>query len=256
MRVNHPIAAFWCRIPSSPNFGDALTPWLIRRITGQYPAFLRPEDEGEKYFVTGSIMEYTRAACTVWGSGIISRHDRISPEATLLAVRGPLTRARALACGASCPEIYGDPALLLPRLYQPTAVERRGAGLVAHFSDKPHLGAALRSIPGLKLIDIQAPVESVINQIASCEFVASSSLHGLITSHAYGVPAVWVRFRPLPAGDGSKFEDYFLSIGQDLPPPVTVAYDHIDVIALANQVVLPSVRLDLKALYNACPFTR
>jgi hypothetical protein len=253
MTPTHTINAFWCRIPSLPNFGDALTPWLIRRMTGRYPAFLYPEDEREKFFVTGSIIEYTRGACTVWGSGIMCREDPISPDAKLLAVRGPLTRARALACGAFCPEIYGDPALLLPRLYRPATRERSGAGLVAHFADKPRLAASLRLIGGLKLIDIQAPVESVIDRVASCEFVASSSLHGIILSHAYGIPAVWVRFRPLPSGDDSKFYDYFLSVGQELQPPVSVSYDEIDLAALSRRIALPNY-LDLEPLWKACPF--
>lgn len=249
-----PIYAFWCRVPSLPNFGDALTPWLIKRITGRYPEFLCPNDRRHKYFVTGSVMEYTDAACTVWGSGIMRLNDPISPESKLLAVRGPLTRDRAIACGAMCPKIYGDPALLLPRFYQPSADGRRGIGLVAHFSDKPHLANRLRSIPGLKLIDIQAPVEAVIDLIASCEFVISSSLHGLIASHAYGIPALWVQFRRLPAGDNSKFYDYFLSLGLEPRPPIAVAYDQIDVAALSRRIATPTLRIDLDLLFKACPF--
>ena len=254
MRATDPIRAFWCRIPSLPNFGDALTPWLIRKLTGRYPSFLPPEDRREKYFVTGSIMEYTGAACTVWGSGIVSRADRISPKAKLIAVRGPLTRDRAQACGAQCPQVYGDPALLLPRLYRPPAIERSGAGLVAHFSDKPRLAASLRSTAGLKLIDIQAPIESVIDQIVSCEFIASSSLHGIIASHAYGIPAVWVRFRRLPSGDDSKFHDYLLSVGLNSQEPVCVNYDKLSLADLSRRVALPVLPFDLEPLWNACPF--
>jgi hypothetical protein len=249
-----PVGAFWCRIPSLPNFGDALTPWLVHRLTGRYPRFVPAADPRHKYFVTGSIMEYTCASCTVWGSGILARHDRISPGARLLAVRGPLTRARAIQCGACCPEVYGDPALLLPRLYRPLVDQRRGIGLIAHFADKPRLAASLRRKEHLKLIDIQDPVESVIDRIVSCEFVASSSLHGLVASHAYGIPAVWVKFRPLPNGDGTKFDDYFHSIGLEPPNPVPLEYDHVDLALLTRHATLPSLRLDLELLWSACPF--
>ncbi len=102
------ICAFWCRAPAPLNFGDALTPWIIQRITGRYPVFLRPEHPHDKYFVVGSIMSYARRSCAVWGAGIMSRHESISPAARLLAVRGPLTHRRALECGADCPEIFGD----------------------------------------------------------------------------------------------------------------------------------------------------
>ncbi|HKQ79959.1 MAG TPA: polysaccharide pyruvyl transferase family protein [Blastocatellia bacterium] len=248
------ICAFWCRVPSRPNFGDALTPWIIRRLTGQYPLFTRPENPRHKYLVAGSVISYAGAGCTVWGAGIIRRDDPVSPRARLLAVRGPLTRARALECGASCPEIYGDPALLLPRLYSPRVSGRRGVGLIAHFSDQPRLQAYGRFLEGLRLIDIQGPIESVIDQIASCEFVASSSLHGIIASHAYGVPAVWIKFRDLPGGDDSKFHDYFHSIGQEEARPVRAEYGGIDVGELEHRAMQPSMRLDLEPLWRACPF--
>jgi pyruvyltransferase len=72
---------------------------------------------------------------------------------------------------------------------------------------------------GVRLIDMQDPIEEVIDRIAACELVASSSLHGLIASHAYSIPAFWIKFRPLLSGDDSKFHDYFLSIGRDPRSP-------------------------------------
>jgi pyruvyltransferase len=248
------VCAFWCRIPSRPNFGDALTPWLVQRLTGRHPVFVRPEDPRHKYFVTGSILSYAGARCTVWGSGIMSGDDSVSSAANLLAVRGPLTRARAVACGADCPPVYGDPALLLPRFYRPTSNQRRRMGIVVHFSDSPRLAASQCSSKDIQWIDIQDPIESVIDQITSCEFVASSSLHGLITSHTYGIPAIWVKFCDLPSGDDSKFHDYFLSIGEEPPEPVWLKYDRIDCAGLARLVKLPLIRLDLEPLWQACPF--
>jgi pyruvyltransferase len=248
------VPAFWCRVPSRPNFGDALTPWLIHRITGAYPIFLRPDDPRPKYLVTGSIVAYATRAATVWGAGIIAATDIISSEAHLLAVRGPLTRATALACGADCPEVYGDPGLLLPRFYRPEPINPQGGGLIAHFSDRPRLGAVWQGTPGLRAIDVQDPIETVIDQVVASQFVASSSLHGLIVSHAYGVPAVWIKFRDLPAGDDSKFRDYYLSIGEDSPKPLRVAYDRADPDLLAGHAKPPPALPDLDRLWQACPF--
>jgi hypothetical protein len=253
--VRKRIHAFWCTIPSRPNFGDGLTPWLIRRLTGQHPFFVRPEDPRHKYLITGSIVSYARENCSVWGCGIMSRDDFISPSARLLGVRGPLTRARAIECGAECPEVYGDPGLLLPRLYTPRPNERRFVcGLIPHFSDGPRLSAIGQLSGAVRLIDIQDPIEKVIDQIASCEFVASSSLHGIIASHAFGIPAVWVKFRDLPSGDDSKFHDYFQSIGQTPPVPVRLEYNHVDPDYLAQWVTPAVVNLDLEPLWQACPF--
>jgi pyruvyltransferase len=249
------IHAFWCTIPSRPNFGDGLTPWLIRRLTGQYPHFVRPEDPRHKFMITGSIVGYAGANCSVWGCGILNRNDWISPSARLLAVRGPLTRERALQCGAKCPEVFGDPALLLPRLYRPHAnVPRFIGGVIPHFSDMPQLSAMWTTSNELLLIDIQDSIEKTIDQIASCEFVLSSSLHGIIVSHAFGIPAVWVKFRDLPSGDDAKFHDYFHSIGQEPPAPVWLKPDQIDPDELAQRVSPALIELDLEALWHACPF--
>jgi len=248
------ISAFWCRIPSRPNFGDALTPWLIRKISGQYPRFLRPEDPRHKFFVVGSIIEQANSACTVWGSGLMNRGDDICPAATLRAVRGPLTRARAVRCGADCPEIYGDPALLLPRFYSPRYRGRRNIGVAAHFSDLPRLLSVGPVSDSFQLIDMQDPIEDVIDQIAGCELVASSSLHGLIVSHAYGIPAVWIKFRPLPSGDDSKFLDYFLSIDQEPPQPLWIDDRLCDPDVLRCRTRPPPDDPDLEPLLRACPF--
>lgn len=247
------IRAFWCRVPSRPNFGDALTPWLVRRVTGHPPVFVTPDAPGPYYLVTGSIIASAGAGATVWGAGIMSRADPVSPRATLRAVRGPLTRARALECGAECPEILGDPALLLPRLHRPPARPRRGVGVAPHFSDLPRVAAGWRDTDELRLIDLQAPVEQVIDAIASCEVVASSSLHGIIATHAYGAPATWIKWRDLPSGDDTKFRDYFLSVGRSPPAPLRIGCEGIDPQAIARHATPPG-EIDLEALWRACPF--
>src|SRR5689334_17915045 len=86
------LRAFWCRVPSRPNFGDALTPWLIARITGRRPAFAPHGFAAPHYLVTGSVIAYATRQTVVWGAGILSRTDQICSDARLLAVRGPLTR--------------------------------------------------------------------------------------------------------------------------------------------------------------------
>jgi len=248
------VRAFWCRTPSRPNFGDALTPWMIRRLTGVYPRFARPDDPVPKYLVAGSIIAYADHNCTVWGSGIMYRRDVISPHARFLAVRGLLTRERAIECGASCPDVLGDPALLLPRLYRPAPADRQGIGLVPHFSDAQRVLGSWRPGGDFRLIDVQSGVETFIDQITSCELVVSSSLHGLIASHAYGIPALWVKFRDLPSGDDSKFADYFASIGHGQVRPVRVNHDRLRAGDLARAAVPPDIQLDLEPLWESCPF--
>ena len=241
------VYAFWCR---GPNVGDALTPWIIRRLTGRVPCFAAPGAPVTKYFVTGSVAGYAGDRCVLWGPGIMSARERVSSAATLLAVRGPLTRARALDCGADCPDVLGDPALLMPRLYSPPAGAREGMGLVAHVADRSRLVA-----PGpWRLIDARWPVERFIDQLTRCAFVASSSLHGLILSHAYRIPAVWIKFRDLPSGDDTKFHDHYLSLGAEPPAPSRVHASALDPHDLAERAACPPLPDAIERLWSSCPF--
>lgn len=248
-----PIRAWWCRIPSRPNFGDALTPWLIRRLSGRPAHFAPLSDPRPRYLVCGSVMALADARCTVWGAGIMTADDGIDAAATLLAVRGPLTRARALACGASCPEVLGDPGLLLSTLRPATRAPQGGVGIAPHFSDRPHLVDHWSGSAEVRIIDLQQPVEVVADAIAGCELVVTSSLHAMVACHSYGVPVVWGEFRPLPSGDGSKFADHLLGVGLEARPPVPLRYDLVDVDRLAGSTT-GTPQLDLDALWQSCPF--
>ena len=248
--------AFWCRIPSRPNFGDALTPWLIHHISGHYPVFVQPTHPQPKFFVTGSIIGMTGPDCIVWGSGIMHANEQICAQATLLAVRGPLTRQLAIKNGVHCPHVYGDPALLLPRLYCPPVKHCSGIGMALHFSDRPRLMGSVNLADGLRLVDMQDPIESVIDQIRSCELIISTSLHGLIVSHAYGIPAVWAEFKPLPSGDGSKFRDYLQSIDCSIREPLRLSPDQLNPKQLQAHKIDPPRAFDLDPLWHTCPFRR
>jgi hypothetical protein len=181
-------------------------------------------------------------------------HEIIDPGLHVYAVRGPLTHARVLAAGIDCPPVYGDPALLLPLLYVPDTTLRHDMGLVLHFSDRPRLEGLLRLPASSLLIDIQDPIEKVIDEIASCKWIASSSLHGLIVAQAYERPAVWIEFKPLPSGDGSKFRDYLLSVGCEQSDPVQAQPDKIEPVKLRQHLNNPPGPIDLEPLIRACPF--
>jgi hypothetical protein len=86
----------------------------------------------------------------------------------------------------------------------------------------------------------------------------SSSLHGLIVAHAYGIPAVWCDFADRPhaiAGDGTKFHDYFASIGlHDLSPVILAQSEKKLSRSWIDRAVLPQKNIDLQALASVAPF--
>ncbi|OEJ23077.1 hypothetical protein AR457_38495 [Streptomyces agglomeratus] len=249
------VPAFWCRAPSQGNVGDRLTPWLVRRICGAPARWVAPHTPGRKHFVTGSVISLAGPGAVVWGAGVMHAGEDIDPRAEMVAVRGPLTREAALRSGAACPPVYGDPALLVPRFLPRRArgTARRPA-VVPHFADK---ACAQRAVPdGWQLVDVQRRVEDVVDQLVRAPLVVSSSLHGIVLSHAYGIPAVWISYGDLPSGDGTKFHDYFLSVGVPVPPafPVGRTGTGLDSAALADFATLPIRLPDLDLLMERCPF--
>jgi pyruvyltransferase len=48
-----------------------------------------------------------------------------------------------------------------------------------------------------------------INELASCDYILSSSLHGLILSDAYGIPNKWISISNNLSGREFKFKDYY-----------------------------------------------
>lgn len=159
--------------------------------------------------------------------------------------------------GFDCPDRFGDPGLLLSRVFPQNArAATHRIGLIPHFVDLP----AFRDIDladGVRLIDVTQPVEKVAAAIASCEATISSSLHGLIVSHAYGVPSMWCKSVEPIHGDDSKFYDHYgaLEVGPPEVAPTSVWRDHATVRVL-DYASAPSISRCVNDLVATCPFGR
>ena len=204
------------------NYGDLLSVYLVEKISKKKVVFYNAPKKRKALFqknhlmAIGSIMSYATKKSFVWGTGIISKKD-IFKNANFLAVRGPKTRERVMELGYDCPEVYGDPALLLPNYYKPHIQKTHSYGIIPHYVDYKQVARQYKNVPEVKVINLLGDdIEEITKEILSCEYTLSSSLHGIIVSHAYGIPSVWVRFSEKLSGDDVKFEDYFLSI--DLIP--------------------------------------
>jgi pyruvyltransferase len=128
----------------------------------------------------------------------------ISLTEKIVTVRGELS---AINCKIEIP-IYGDPALLMPLFYNPTFEEKKHEiGIIPHWSDFELYHSLYKD--KYKIINPLSPVKEVIKDIVSCEKIASSSLHGLILSDAYGIPSQWLYNKRGMVGSKFKFYDYF-----------------------------------------------
>jgi len=203
---------------SKENYGDLLGKYLVEKISQKKVVWSRPSafsifDFFKPIYLTiGSILTHVNSKCIIWGSGIISKEYSIE-KAEFLAVRGPQTRAFLLNQGYTVPEIYGDPALLLKEYYNPKIDKEFKIGVIPHYRDFKKVEAFYKNEKGITLIDLMTnDVEKTTDAFLKCEKIVSSSLHGVIVAHAYGIPAVWQKFSDDVFGDDIKYQDYFESV--------------------------------------------
>ncbi len=200
------------------NYGDLLSKYLVEKISGKKIKWVHPKKQSwykwdkTNYVTIGSVIHHTSKDSIVWGSGIIDKTQPIE-KADFRAVRGPQTRKFLLELGYECPEVYGDPALLLPGFYHPEVEKKYKVGIIPHYHDFKVVSETYNNDPEILVIDLMTmDVEDVTQKILSCEKTISSSLHGVIVSHAYRIPSVWVEFSNKIFGDGIKYRDYLESV--------------------------------------------
>lgn len=206
------LPSFWWALGNT-NFGDMLAPAVLARVSGARPVWVSKMYEGKELGL-GTILGSLNGGDVVWGAGLATETDVRAPEGSrILAVRGPLTRA---CIRGYVPEVYGDPAILLPQFHDRPVSQRWDLGLVPHHIDVE--GRARSSDPRVRVIDVLRPWPEVVDTIRACEVIASSSLPGLIVAEAYGIPARWISATNIVGGD-FKFRDYYLGTQREPPAP-------------------------------------
>jgi hypothetical protein len=254
---------WWHSTKVGINFGDWIGPYIFKKLTGANPKRVRPKNPGREksFFTAGSIVHSIRAddSAIVWGSGAISASIRFHRPLITHAVRGPKTREIFLDRGFSCPEVYGDPGMLMPFFFKPEMTKTKRVGIVPHYNDYEAAKDLFSDRGDMAIINVNRNPEAVISDIASCEVIVSTSLHGLIIAHAYRIPAVRGVLTGNLAGGDFKFIDYHLGAGFE---------DHPNLIDLHEENsarVLETIchdepflqRHDIQQkLLEACPFNK
>lgn len=283
---NNKIELFFASEMEEGNFGDLLSRYVVEKISGLEVSKYNYKNVGPHLDAIGSILDREEicAPTAVWGSGFLSPQTLLKIRLTrwrqflrrkygkpeVYAVRGKLTRNILLEAGIKCPEIYGDPALLMPLFYNPVVKKIHKVGVVLHNSHKQF--AKLFELEGVKLIDINrkySDIESFVDECAECEAVLSSSLHGLIISNAYKIPCVRLKIvnhsiHVKPKREDFKFNDYltginsynttgndynFFELNKDSASAITK--NEIDIILNKSNYI--EFQLDLNKLLNAFP---
>ena len=148
------------------------------------------------------------------GAGIQNeKHiNNIPRSSTYLAVRGKTTVDILRKHGIDVDDniLLCDPGLLLSLFYTPSheMKKQHKIGIIPHYLDEPYV----RKSYGGKyhIISMNTwDIEKLVDDILSCEVILSSSLHGIIFAHSYGIPAYHIQIQDFFKNGNFKFQDYY-----------------------------------------------
>lgn len=224
-----------------PNFGDDLNRVLAIEFG------FTPIKVAAKYadvVIIGSVLDMVpdNFKGTILGAGFRSGGPkRVMKDARILAVRGHLTADR-LSISSALP-VLGDPGLLVSKFAQRKS-PRFEIGLVPHFTDlkSPNFKALERRFgKNCKIIDPRQSGSAVVHQISECKSIFSSSLHGLVTADALGIPSRWIHLseKEIPA---FKFHDYYSAFDETRTPIQIDGNESVH--ALISTAIPPPIRVE------------
>ena len=200
--------------------------------------------ETKHLYAVGSIITAGCQDCTVWGSGLLNTRilNRLNNRTLdFRAVRGPLTRIVLLDHGFEVPPVYGDPAILMPLLFNPIVEKKFAKSLITHMDE-----CSEERYNGIHRINITTDdYETVIREIKESELIISSSLHGIILAESYGVKAVLLK----PVTDLFKYFDYYYSTKRYEFPIA----DSVEEARKIQPVDLPDLDIMRQGLMDAFP---
>lgn len=263
------IPLFWW--DESKNFGDWIGPYLVSKLTSkavfntkQFPVI------NNNFFTVGSILEHLPTNSNnlhIWGSGLI---QPISNSKNLLktlktlknlnihAVRGEHTHHElSQHLKVSIPQVYGDPAILMPEFYIPSSLQKQYKISICPHTTQRELFNNLDK--DFHIIDVEQDIIEVIDEICQSEVCISASLHGLIIAQAYNIPWVWIDISDKKLyGHHFKFYDFFstLNISNPISPYTFSSLDipKVNFKTVAKLAKCYNFKHNPKSLLNSFPF--
>ncbi len=163
----------------------------------------------------GSLICNTGKPLHVFGTGFLT--DKVDgvylrKNLNIHALRGKLTREKLQKdIGYEGSPVLADPGLLASEFVKNRAAGKHEIGFIPHFRelDLPVVKKIIDDDPHIYFIDITQPFQKVIEEIAGCEMIISSSLHGLIFADSLKIPNKHLKISGRIKGDLFKFRDYY-----------------------------------------------
>lgn len=211
-RLRGPLGWLLPKRPPVNNFGDLLGPYIVREMLCREGLDFDRDGSDRRLVAVGSIMRMARDGDVVWGTGVNGKSTTLPHEFSKLdvrAVRGPLTAQFLRDRGIDVPDVYGDPGLLVGRLWPRESFD----GTMER--------TALTVIPNLHDVDRYkdhpgfwhpcSPLSQTIARIATSDFVVGSSLHAVVLADSFGIGSRLIRSAHEPP---FKYEDYYRGTGR------------------------------------------
>jgi pyruvyltransferase len=233
------------------NIGDGYNPLIFNHFIGnKNPVYknianLPVFSEHPHIIGIGSIIKWIKEVDAskqiIVGSGFISEESRPYAHQPLkiISVRGPKTRAKYLEYGLQCPAIYGDLGLLTRYVIPPpiSCNKKYKFGFIPHYIDKktPLILKAAEN-PDWTIINIRQAYtpKRFVKQLHECDYILSSSLHGIIIADSYGIPAYHIELSNKLHGGQWKFRDYYESVKRP--------YGTIDIKSMNEETILKQMK--------------
>ena len=238
---------YWRADKNWDNFGDALSRVIVEHLINKdkYELVFNRSDVSTNLIAIGSSLQFAKDGYYIYGTGVrVFNQPKDYSSLKVCAIRGPITRHYLTDYhGIQCPDIYGDPALLISKFYTPKNIpELNGKiGIVPHYSRQGN-----HTQSKFHVISPCDDWRHVLDQIYSCKYIISSSLHGLICADAYCKPNIWLNENI--EGGNVKFCDYFLSQGRGEISITSPDHFNENLLYRGGNIV------DLDALERAFPF--
>lgn len=217
------------------NFGDEMNEYISQNIFHIKVKQVIRASRCEALFIGSNIEKFlfydeprysprrlmkTLEPVNFWGPGFIQEASagkiELKRRINVFALRGLLSRARLenIVKRDLGGIVLGDPGLLASELLSTNHGSKiYRLGVIPHYVDKTALGLKKINIPKTIIIDVQQNPIEVVKNIAKCEFVISSSLHGLIVSDSLGIPNARLILSDKIVGGDYKFNDYYSVYG-------------------------------------------
>lgn len=221
------------RLAYSPliNAGDVLNKELVEKLSGKKVirskvynadmmaiggALFGAQYSNDKIRIVQKMLHviYGNKPLYIWGSGFLRPNNDngfYRNNLKICALRGKKTQKKLEnITGKKYDVLLADAGLLVDMLLTKPVKKKYKIGLIPHFSQQGEkLFEDAKKNPDYHFIDIRKAPKEVAKEIASCKYIASSSLHGLIFADSMHIPSLrLIGKTELPGGE-FKFEDYY-----------------------------------------------